>query len=109
MKLLNLHITPKLVKKVITNLDLSKVSGPDCISMMVPKKCVSLKFRTNQLNSLTQPCFLTCLKALFVAPVFKNAGKQSMAKQQISVSLLSVISQVLEKLVNNSIVDNFKK
>ena len=30
-KLHNLSVTPKLVKKVIVKLDLSKVSGPDCI------------------------------------------------------------------------------
>ena len=28
-----------MVKKVITNLDLPKVSGPDCIPMVVLKNC----------------------------------------------------------------------
>ena len=31
LKLDNIHVTPKLVKKVVTNLDSSKVSGSDCI------------------------------------------------------------------------------
>ena len=31
LKLHNISITPKMVKKVITNLDSSKASGPDCI------------------------------------------------------------------------------
>ena len=32
-------ITPKVVKKVITNLDSSKASGPDCIPVVVLKNC----------------------------------------------------------------------
>ena len=32
LKLYNISVTPKMVKKVITNLDSSKASGPDCIS-----------------------------------------------------------------------------
>ena len=31
LKLHNISITPKIVKKVITNADSSKASGPDCI------------------------------------------------------------------------------
>ena len=37
LKLHNISVTPKMVKKVITKLDLSKVSGPDCILMVVLK------------------------------------------------------------------------
>ena len=37
LKLHDISITPKMVKKVTTNLDSSKVSGPDCISMAVLK------------------------------------------------------------------------
>ena len=33
-------LTPKLVKKVITNLDMSKVSGPSSIPVVVLKKCM---------------------------------------------------------------------
>ena len=38
---LNLHISiiPKMIKKVITNLDSSKAFGPDCISVVVIKNC----------------------------------------------------------------------
>ena len=32
-------ITPKLVKKVIINVDSSKVPGPDCIPLVVQKNC----------------------------------------------------------------------
>ena len=38
-KLHNISVTPKMVKKVITNLDLSKMSGPDFVPMVVLKNC----------------------------------------------------------------------
>ena len=33
------HVTPKWVKEVITNLDLSKMPALDCIPLVVLKKC----------------------------------------------------------------------
>ena len=39
LKLHNISVTPKMFKKVITNLDLSKASGRDCIPVVVPKNC----------------------------------------------------------------------
>ena len=41
--------------------------------------------------------------------VFKNAGERSTAKNYCLVSLLSVVSKVFEKLVNNRIVDHQEK
>ena len=39
LKLHNISVTSKMVKKVTMNLDLSKASGPDCIPVMVLKNC----------------------------------------------------------------------
>ena len=39
LKLHNISLTPKMVKKDITNLDLSKASGPDCIPVVILKNC----------------------------------------------------------------------
>ena len=39
LKLHNISITAKMVKKVMMNLDLSKASGPDCIPVIVLKNC----------------------------------------------------------------------
>ena len=39
LKLYNISVTPKMVKKVIENLDLSKTSGSDCIPVVVLKNC----------------------------------------------------------------------
>ena len=37
LKLHNISVTPKMVRKVIMNLDLSKASGPVCIPVVVLK------------------------------------------------------------------------
>ena len=39
LKLLNISVTPEMVKKVIMSFNLSKASGPDCIQVIVPKNC----------------------------------------------------------------------
>ena len=39
MKLHNISVTPKFVRKVVMNLDLSKTSGPDCIPVVILKNC----------------------------------------------------------------------
>ena len=44
-----------------------------------------------------------------MVPVFKNAGEQSTAKNYCPVILLSVVSKVNGKLVNNIIVDRLEK
>ena len=44
-----------------------------------------------------------------VVLVFKNVGERSTAKNYRPVSLLSVVSKVFEKLVNNRIVDHLEK
>ena len=58
---------------------------------------------------LKEPCFPDCWKVSLVAPVFKNVGKTSTAKNYRPVSLLSVVSEVFEKLVNHRIVDHLQK
>ena len=44
-----------------------------------------------------------------MVPVFKNVGERSTAKNYRPVSLLSVVSKVFEKPVNNRIVDHLEK
>ena len=58
---------------------------------------------------LKESCFADCWKVSSVVPVFKNVGERSTAKNDHSVSLLSVVSKVFEKLVNNRIVDHLEK
>ena len=44
-----------------------------------------------------------------MVPVFKTVGERSTAKNYCPVSLLSAVSKVFEKLVNNRIVDHLEK
>ena len=53
--------------------------------------------------------FSDCWKVSLVVPVFKNVGERSTAKNYHPISLLSVVSNVFEKLVNNRIVDHLEK
>ena len=57
---------------------------------------------------LKESCFPRLLEGFISVPVFKNVGKRSTAKNYHHVSLLSVVSKVFEKLVNNKIVDHLE-
>ena len=46
---------------------------------------------------------------ILVVPVFKNVGERSTARNYHPVSLLSVVSKIFEKLVNNRIVHHLEK
>ena len=112
LKLHNISITPKMVKKVIMNLDSSKASGPDCIPVVVLKNCEpELSYILVKLfnNCLKESCFPDCWKVSSVVSVFKNVEERSTAKNYHPVSLLSVVSKVFEKLVNNRIVGHLEK
>ena len=98
LKLHNTSVTPKIVKKVIMNLDLSNSSAPDCIPVVVLKSCESELFYI--LAKLFNKCleeswFPDCWKFLFVVPIFKNVGEMSTAKSYCLFSLLFVDSKVL--------------
>ena len=51
-------------------------------------------------------CFLDFWKDLNVIAVFKNVRERSTPKNCCLVSLLSVVSKIFEKLVNNRPVDH---
>ena len=112
LKLHNISVTPKMVKKVIMNFELSKASGPDSIPVVVLKKCESeLSYILVELFStcLKESWFPDCWKVSLMVPVFKNVGERPTAKNYCPVSLPSVVSKVFEKLVNNRIVDHLEK
>ena len=108
---LHIYVSPKMVEKVIMNLDLSKASGPDCIPVVVLKDCgPELSHILAELfnKCLKDSSFPDCWKVSSVVPVFKNFGERSTAKNYHPVSLLSVVSKVFEKPVNR-IVDHLEK
>ena len=109
LKLHNNSVTPKMVKQVITNLDLAKAPGPDCITVVALKNCQSeLSYMLAELlkKCLNESCFPDCWKVSWMVPLFKNVEGKYTAKNYCPVSLLSVVSKVFEKIVNNRIVNN---
>ena len=112
LKLSNISVTPKRVKKVIMDFDLSKASGSDCIPVVVLKNSEpELSYILAELfnKCLKQSCFPGFWKVSSVVPLFKNVEEMSTAKNYPPVSLLSVVSKVFKKLVNNIIFDHLEK
>ena len=65
LKLHVISVTRKIVKKVITNLDSSKATGPDCIPVVVLKNCEpDLSYILAELFNmrLKESCFPYCWK-----------------------------------------------
>ena len=106
LKLHNVSITLKMVQNIISNLDLSKASGPNCIPVVVLKKCEP------ELSYILAELFHKCMKESFFLYCWKVSsvvGERSTTKNYRPVSLLFVISKVFEKLVINGIVDHLEK
>ena len=77
-KLHYISVTYRMVKKVITNLDLSKAFCPDYIPVMFLKNYEpELWHILAELFSmcLKESCFPDCWKVSLVFPIFKNVGK----------------------------------
>ena len=88
-----------MVRKVITNFDLSKASGPDCIPVVVLKNCEpELSYILAELfnKCLKESLFPDCQRVSLVVPVFKNVGERSTAKNYCPVSLLSVARKIFQ-------------
>ena len=66
---LHITITPKMVKKVIMNLDLSKASGPDCIPVVVLKNCEP------EISHILAEFFSMCLRESCFVSVSVSGGK----------------------------------
>ena len=65
LKLLNISVALKMVKKVIMDLHLSKASGPNCIPLVVLKNCEP------ELSYILAELFNKCLRSL----VFQIVGR----------------------------------
>ena len=97
LKLHNISVTPKMVKKVIMNLALSRASGPDCTLVVVLTYCEpELAELFN--NCLNKSCFPYCWKVSSVGPVFKNVGEKK--SLQLRTTTLSVFLWFVKSLKN---------
>ena len=86
-----------MVKKVMTNLDLLKAFGPDCIPVVVLKNCVQKSLVFQIVRGFLQSSLY--LRVLGVRPTTKNSRP---------VSLLSVVCKVFEKHVTR-LFDHLEK
>ena len=78
LKLDNISAPPKMVKKVMTNFDLSKASGRDCIQVVVLKKCEpELSDVITELfdKCVQESCFRDCWKVSSVSLHLRILGK----------------------------------
>ena len=83
LKLHNISVPPKLIKKATSYLDLSKASGPDCIPVVVLKNSEpELSYALAELfnTCVRESCFPDCCKVSSMLPVIKNAGERCTAK-----------------------------
>ena len=93
---------PATVARLLRQLDLSKATGPGGIPARVLKICAA------ELSSLLSSLFSACFrqgvypslwKTANVVPVHKKQARSSMRNYR-PVSLLSVVSKVMEKVIN---------
>ena len=66
LKMCNISVTPRLVKKVIINLGLLNVSGVDCIPVVVLKNCEP------ELSCVLGELFRMCLKEFWFPDCWKS-------------------------------------
>ena len=95
LKLDNIDVTLKLVMKVITNFDLSKVSGPDCFLVVVLRRCMP------ELSYILAELFDMCLNESFwnvasLVTLFKNVGEKSLPKTPDLLVLFLWLIKVLK-------------
>ena len=104
LKLHNFSLSPKMVKKVIANLDTLKAYGPDCIPVVVLKNCDS------ELLYALADLFNICLKKSCFPDywkVSKMLGKGLLLKT--TLLLVFFLLLVTCKLVSNRIVYRLDK
>ena len=95
---------PKQVRKQLQKLDVKKASGPDGIPALVLRNAAAEL--ASPLARLFQLCFNkeympAQWKVANVIPCFKKGDKHSLSNYR-PISLLSVLSKVMEKLINKS-------
>ena len=74
LKLHNFSLTLKMVKKVITSVDLTKASAPDCIPVGVPKNCEP------EISYIQAKLFSKCLKESYFPDSLKVSSVFSVFK-----------------------------
>ena len=92
-----------MFKKVRRKLDSSNASCPDCIPAVV------LENSEAEPSYILAELFNICLKSLVFQIVRSSHQWRPTAKNYCPVGLLSVVSKIFEKLVNNKTADHLEK
>jgi hypothetical protein len=104
-------VTLDETRKLIENIDIKKSFGHDYIHPLLLKSAVNVVTEplTHLFNlSLSQSVFPDNLKIAKVIPVFKG-GDPSDVNNYRPISVLPILSKLLERLVNNRLVEFFEK
>ena len=114
LKLNNISIFARMVKKVMMDLDSLQASGPDCISVVVLKnrglELSYLYWLNSSICALRKSLVFQIVRKFHLWSLYlRMLGERSTAKNYHLVSLLSVVSKVFEKLVNKKIVAHLEK
>ena len=110
MELIDLVNSVTTSQTTLLRWTLSKASGPDCILVVVLENCepqVSYILAELFNNCLKKSCFPDCWKVPW--SLYLRMLGTVCSQKHCPVSLLSVVSKVFEKLVNNRVVDHLEK
>ena len=109
--LLNVHFRQREVRRELRNLNPSKATGPDGIPAIVLKECADDLARP--LSMLFSLCFRNACqpaswKIANVVPIFKKNSK-SLPNNYRPVSLLPIISKIMERIINKVLTNFLEK
>nr|CAH7737635.1 unnamed protein product [Callosobruchus chinensis] len=96
----------KAVRKVLQSLDINKETGPDMIPAVVAKKCapeLAPRLTRHFRMSYSSGIFPEDWKSACIQPVPKKGSKAEPSNYRL-IALLSVISEVMEKCVNQELM-----
>jgi len=108
--LTHIHFRPAEVKRLLASLDVSKATGPDGISSRVLRECAAEL--SKPLSALFSLCFRLGVqpvswKTANVVPVHKRASRSKLRNYR-PVSLLCVISKVMESIINRQVMNHLE-
>jgi hypothetical protein len=108
----DIHFGEYRVKETLRTLDASKAAGPDGIQPIVLKKChdslnVPLAVLFNK--SFEEGTVPKEWKLAAVVPVYKNKGQRTDPQQYRPISLTSCVGKVMERLINDALLQHLTK
>ena len=109
--LTTVHFRPDAVHRLLARLDASKATGPDGISARVLKECA--RELAKPLCQLFALCFQHGVqpqmwKTANVVPIHKRSSRSALRNYR-PVSLLSIISKIMESVINRQLMNHLER